>query len=73
MDKSINFRDFVKFMSAKYLVVEIIDVEKCFNIGQFKIPLNDLLRKGKEKVYLTKEFPIYDDDFVLKGYIQMLL
>ena len=73
VDKSLDFRDFVKFMSAKYLVVEIIDVEKCFNIGLFKIPLNDLLRKGKDKVYLTKEFPIYDDDFVLKGYIQMLL
>ena len=72
-DKSLDFRDFVKFLSSKYLVVEIIDVEKGFNIGQFKIPLNDLLRKGKEKVYLTKEFPIYDDDFVLKGYIQMLL
>ena len=73
VDKSLDFRDFVKFLSTKYLVVEIIDVEKCFNIGQFKIPLNDLLRKGKEKVYLTKEFPIYDDEFVLKGYIQMLL
>ena len=72
-DKSLDFRDFVKFLSTKYLVVEIIDVEKCFNIGQFKIPLSDLLRKGKSKVYLTKEFPIYDDDFVLKGYIQMLL
>ena len=73
IDKSLDFRDFVKFLSTKYLVVEIIDVEKCFNIGQFKIPLNDLLKKGKEKVYLTKEFPIYDDEFVLKGYIQMLL
>ena len=72
-DKSLDFRDFVKFLSSKYLVVEIIDIEKCFNIGQFKIPLSDLLRKGKPKVYLTKEFPIYDDDFVLKGYIQMLL
>ena len=73
VDKSLDFRDFVKFLSTKYLVVEIIDVEKCFNIGEFKIPLNDLLRKGKDKVYLTKEFPIYDDEFVLKGYIQMLL
>ena len=73
VDKSLDFRDFVKFLSTKYLVVEIIDVEKCFNVGQFKIPLNDLLRQGKEKVYLTKEFPIYDDDFVLKGNIQMLL
>ena len=54
-------------------MVEIIDVEKQFLVGIFKIPLNDLLRKEKEKVYLTKEFPIYDDDFILKGYIQMLL
>ena len=73
VDKSIDFRDFVKFLTTRYLVVEIIDVEKQFCIGIFKIPLNDLLRKEKEKVYLTKEFPIYDDDFVLKGYIQMLL
>ena len=73
VDKSIDFRDFVKFLTTRYLVVEIIDVEKQFLVGIFKIPLNDLLRKEKEKVYLTKEFPIYDDDFVLKGYIQMLL
>ena len=73
VNKSIDFRDFVKFLTTRYLVVEIIDVEKQFCIGIFKIPLNDLLRKEKEKVYLTKEFPIYDDDFVLKGYIQMLL
>ena len=73
VDKSIDFRDFVKFLTTRYLVVEIIDVEKKFCVGIFKIPLNDLLRKEKEKVYLTKEFPIYDDDFVLKGYIQMLL
>ena len=73
VDKSLDFRDFIKFLTSKYLVVEIIDVEKCFNIGQFKVPLNDLLRKGTPKVYLTKEFPIFDDDFVLKGYIQMLL
>ena len=73
VDKSLDFRDFVKYLTTKYLVVEIMDVEKCFIIGEFKIPLGDLLRKGKEKVYLTKEFPIYDDDFALKGYIQMLL
>ena len=73
VDKSIDFRDFVKYLATKYLVVEIIDVEKQFLVGIFKIPLNDLLRKEKEKVYLTKEFPIYDDDFILKGYIQMLL
>jgi hypothetical protein len=42
IDKSLDFRDFVKFLSSKYLVVEIIDVEKDFNVGQFKIPLNDL-------------------------------
>ena len=73
VDKSIDFRDFVKYLATRYLVVEIIDVEKQFLVGIFKIPLNDLLRKEKEKVYLTKEFPIYDDDFILKGYIQMLL
>ena len=73
VDKSIDFRDFVKFLTSRYLVVEIFDVEKSFLVGIFKIPLNDLLRKEKEKVYLTKEFPIYDDDFSIKGYIQMLL
>ena len=73
VDKSIDFRDFVKFLTTKYLVVEIIDVEKKFSVGIFKVPLSDLLRKGKDKIYLTKEFPIYDDDFIIKGYIQMLL
>ena len=73
VEKSIDFRDFVKFLSSKYLVVEVINVENNFSVGIFKVPLNDLLRKEKEKVYLTKEFPIFDDDFVLKGHIQMLL
>ena len=73
VDKSIDFRDFVKFLTTRFLVVEIIDAEKNFCVGIFKIPLNDLLRKEKNKVYLTREFPIYDDDFVHKGYIQMLL
>ena len=72
-DKSIDFRDFVKYLTTKYLVVEIIDVEKGFSVGIFKIPLSDLLRKGREKIYLTKEFPVYDDDFILRGYIQMFL
>ena len=31
------------------------------------------MRKGREKIYLTKEFPVYDDDFILRGYIQMFL
>ena len=73
VDKSIDFRDFVKFLSTRYLVVEIMDVEKNFSVGIFKVQLNDLLRKEKEKVYLTKEYPIFDDDFILKGHIQMLL
>ena len=73
VDNSINFRDFVKYLTTKYLVVEVMDVEKCFCIGIFKIPLNNLLRKGKDKVYLMKEFPLYNDDFELKGHIQMLL
>ena len=73
VDKSIDFRDFVKFLTTRFLVVEIIDGEKNFCVGVFKIPLNDLLRKERDKAYLTKEFPVYDDDFVHKGYIQMLL
>ena len=73
IDISIDLRDFVEYLSTKYLVVEIIDVEKRFFIGTFKIPLRELLRKGKPKIYLTKEFPIFDNEFNFRGYIQLLL
>ena len=73
MDNSIDFRDFVKYLLTKRLVVQIKDVQKCFNIGCIKIPLKDLVSQGKDKIQLKKEYIIYDDDFKRRGYIQLLI
>ena len=71
IDTSIDFRDFVKYLINKRLVVQITDVQKCLNIGYIKIPLKDLI--GKDKIQLTKEYEIFDDNFNIRGYIQLLI
>ena len=73
LDTSINFRDFVKYLINKRLIVQIKDVQKGFNVGIIKIPLNDLIEKGKEKIQKEKEYEIYDDNFNIRGYIQVLI
>lgn len=73
VDISIDFRDFVKYLLNKRLVVLIKDVQKCLYIGCIKIPLKDLVAQGKEKVKITKEYTIYDDEFKRRGYIQLLI
>ena len=73
LDTSINFRDFVKYLINKRLIVQIKDVQKGFNVGVIKIPLNDLIEKGKEKIQKEKEYEIYDDNFNIRGYIQVLI
>ena len=73
LDTSINFRDFVKYLINKRLIVQIKDVQKGFNVGVIKIPLNDLNEKGKEKIQKEKEYEIYDDNFNIRGYIQVLI
>ena len=72
IDTSIDFRDFIKYMLYKRLVVQIKDAQKCLNVGFIKIPLTDLLQ-GKDKIQITKEYEIFDDNFNLKGYIQLLI
>ena len=72
IDTSIDFRDFIKYMLYKRLVVQIKDAQKCLNVGFIKIPLTDLLQ-GKDKIQITKEYEIFDDNFNLKGYIQLLM
>ena len=37
-----------------------------------KIPLTDLIQ-GKDKIQITKEYEIFDDNFNLRGYIQVLM
>ena len=73
VDISIDFRDFVKYLLTKRLVVQIKDVIKCLNVGYIKIPLRDLVAQGKEQIKITKEYTIYDDDFRRRGYIQLLI
>ena len=73
IDSSIDFRDFVKYLLTRRLVVEIKDVQKNINIGFIKIPLKDLLVQGKDKIQVTKEYNIYDDIFRQRGIIQLLI
>ena len=73
LDSSIDFRDFIRYLLVKSLVVEIKDVQKHFNVGCIKIPLRDLIAHEKDKVQLTKEYEIYDDEFNLRGIIQLLI
>jgi hypothetical protein len=73
LDISIDFRDFVKYLLTRRLVIQIKDAIKCLNIGCIKIPLKDLLVQGKEEIKITKEYPIYDDDFKRRGYIQLVI
>ena len=73
MDNSIDFRDFVKYLFTKRMVVQIKDVQKSLNIGCIKIPLKDLVAQGKDKIPITKEYMIYDDNFKERGCIQLLI
>ena len=73
LNTSIDFRDFVKYMTNKRLLVQIKDVQKCLNIGYIKIPLKDLIGQGKDKIQITKEYEIFDENFNLRGYIQLLI
>ena len=72
-DNSIDFRDFVKYLLTRRLIVEIKDVQKNLNIGFIKIPLKDLLAQGKDKIQITKEYNIYDNLFKERGIIQLLI
>ena len=73
LDNSIDFRDFVKYLLTRRLVVQIKDVQKSINIGCIKIPLKDLVAQGKDKIQIIKEYTIYDDNFKERGFIQILL
>ena len=73
LDNSIDFRDFVKYLLTRRIVVQVKDVQKCINIGCIKIPLKDLVAQGKDKIQIIKEYTIYDDNFKERGFIQMLI
>ena len=73
LDISIDFRDFIKYLLERSLVVEIKDVQKHFYVGCIKIPLKDFISNEKEKIQENKEYEIYDDEFNLRGTIQLLI
>ena len=73
IDTSIDFRDFIKYLTNKRLVVQIKDVQKCLTVGYIKIPLKDLIGQKKDKIQLKKEYEIYDDIFNIRGYIELLI
>ena len=73
LDTSIDFKDFVKYLTNRRLVVQIKDVQKCLNVGYIKIPLKDLIGQKKDKIQLKKEYKVYDDNFNIRGYIELLI
>ena len=72
-EPSSDYRDFISYLLRRQMVVEVYDVEKCFLLGCIKVPLKDLVRQGKPQIYHTKEYELFDNEFNLKGYIQILL
>ena len=73
LDISIDFRDFIKYLLVRSLVVEIKDVQKHFYVGCIKIPLKDFISNEKDKIKETKDYEIYDDEFNHRGTIQILI
>ena len=73
LDTSIDFRDFVKYLTNKRLFVQIKDVQKCLYVGYINIPLIDLIGQKKDKIQLKKEYNIYDENFNIRGYIELLI
>ena len=73
IDTTIDYRDFIKYLLTRQLLIQIFDVQKNFNVGSIKVPLKDLLCQGKPRIQNTNEYIIYDDDFKRRGYIQLLL
>lgn len=72
-DNNIDFRDFINYLLNKNLFVEIYESEKLNQIGHIKIPLKDFLRQGKQTIFHTKEYDIFDYNFIHKGSIQVLI
>jgi len=68
-----DFKDFIEYLLNKHMFVEVYDAEKLMYLGYCKIPLRELLRQGRQSVFQTKEFEIYDEQDITKGAIQILL
>jgi hypothetical protein len=73
IDNKIDFKDFINYLLTKNLFIEIYDSEKLNQIGNLKIPLRDFLRQGKPSIFHTKEYDIFDYNFMIKGSIQILI
>jgi len=73
VDHKLDFKEFINYLLTKNLLIEIYDSEKLNQIGNFKIPLRDFLRQGKPSIFHTKEYDIFDYNFIIKGSIQVLI
>ncbi len=73
IDSKIDFKDFINYLLTKNLFVEVFDSEKLNQIGHLKIPLKDFLRQGKLTIFQTKEYDLFDYNFVHKGTMQVLI
>lgn len=72
-DPFTDYKDFISYMLNKQLFIEVFDADKLFFLGYVKVPLKDLLRQGKPSIYHTKEYEIYDEKFIVKGALQILI
>jgi hypothetical protein len=72
-DPYTDYKQFISYLLTRLLFVEVYDAEKLQSLGYIKIALSDILRQGKPSVYHTKEYNIYDEKYVKKGAIQMLI
>ena len=72
-ETSIDFKEFITYLTTRQMSVEVIDVDRALSLGHIKIPLKDLIKQGKPKIYQQKEYDIYDYNFNYNGAIQLSL
>jgi hypothetical protein len=73
VETSIDFKEFITYLTTRQMSVEVIDVDRALSLGHIKVPLKDLIKQGKPKIYQHKEYDIYDYNFNYNGAIQLSL
>ncbi len=52
--------DFVYYLYKKMLIIDIYDADTLMLFGTVKVPMRDLLRRGKQMAMFAKELEIVD-------------
>lgn len=67
-----DYREFIWYLVTKSLFVIILDADRLFRVGYFKIPLKDFLRNAKTNKSIQKEYEVFDfSNHESKGYLLM--